>query len=488
MNVIEDLLRRTLSEVGARVTVADRAAPEVAQSPRHARSGRSAAIAAVIVVLVALVAVTQQDDTGEPSREVAAGPDGALARVGRFSVALADPPAGTPADATCVRLAPDDGYPVVCEGEPKRIAAEVVTAGSATIVYGVARGVVGLEGGIRQLATGDLDQTQHEAATVFLAVWNAAHADGVITGRTTDGATASFTIGRGIDDSVSAFEGLSTEPLFVYHHQMQVWALLPDGTTFQITAGEPTGHPFVSKDATVVAFGRESEAVFWDGVLLDLTDGSERKLPAFGMASFSDSGALAHAIPYDDEPATVEIVVRSPETYQELSRIPLGSSAEVGGIYGVSWVGDTIVVTTGHERPDALWKVEPTRRAARRIAVEPGKAWAVAEGPTQPVRAVRMDGKTAALVDISLDGAFRADVVATIRQPASGPTLDLADVRFLDSVGRVRVEELSDVAFTFADDDEPAYLIGDGRNLFLLSESGQLTYLLSDVAWAAAPQ
>lgn len=98
-----------------------------------------------------------------------------------------------------------------------------------------------------------------------------------------------------------------------------------------------------------------------------------------------------------------------------------------------------------------------------------------------------MQAGAAALVDIHLDGAFRTEVVTAIRQPASGPTLDLANIRFLESVGDVRVEELSDVAFTFTDADEPAYLIGDGNNLFLLSESGQLTYLLSQVAYATAP-
>lgn len=65
--------------------------------------------------------------------------------------------------------------------------------------------------------------------------------------------------------------------------------------------------------------------------------------------------------------------------------------------------------------------------------------------------------------------------------------LDPGAVAYLVPVGPVQARWHPDGTFTFEPGSEDAWLVGDGRNLFILGRSGSLTHLLSDVAAVGHP-
>jgi hypothetical protein len=406
------------------------------------------------------------------------------------------------ASPTCVRLAtspPTGSSAEVClsDAQPLLGASASTVAGTTTVVYGIGAGIRSARAMVDNVDVAETKQAVFGDRLAFVFVVGTPDAGGIVLGQpvSDDEAPpgASFGSGMpGIDPNPQREEAVDLPPpapiTFVFEHQRQIWALLDNGATVLLTGSKDgAGGGMVSPDRSTVLFGRVA-GIFDDLMALDVRTGETRRIGTAGAAAFSEDGALAVALPYDDSPVPVEIAVYEPGTFTERRRIRLGTSDAVS-VATVAWSrGESeLLIATGGDASRLLL-----------VDVGNGRVQPLGRAPSGVVQFGRGDrqGRHFALRDV--DGRLEVGSLTVASGRATFVRSGVVDrktpeavlgqtAHLLGPLGKVRLEMLSDVAFRLAPGETEAALVGDDENLFLVSSSGELTYLLSKVRWAGTP-
>lgn len=518
MTDLETRLRSTLNAVSSRIesesgnppALPDLIARQAPLRRVHSRHLFIVGAAALVIIAAAIISLW---NTPNRANRVTAGPNRVspatttlvvptLVSVtsGDLTVRLITVPGK--ADETCVAFVGSDRLPSapVCLASTStpNVAIASATVGRNTVVYGVGTGIASFAGAAQQIAVGTQEEVVVGSGRALLAVWNVPDADGVIYGSVFDPAERPVTavFGEGLD----GFEPNPRTPLPVdvpldgrillaYKHEGQVWAIKETGASVRLTGRNVTGYPVISPDGDNVLFPRDASANFADLVALNIRTGSERVIGAAGTLAFAPDGRLAFAPPFDDT-VTVEVAIRSAKSFDEIVRIPIAGSDQVGNVEAIAWSADgrTLLLTTTQGRE--LWVVDVQRRRAQRINTQPAgldASWAVGRGTKQGFPVVRTTSDHSEIGTLLLDGTNGTFKGVPMDTSTAEAALRAGDVRSLSPVGSISLQMISGALFTFRPGGEESFVLSDGEATFLVSSSGKLRYLLSEAAGASAP-
>lgn len=294
---------------------------------------------------------------------------------------------------------------------------------------------------------------------------------------------------------------MDEEILFAFRRHGSTWAVgRASGTEYRLTHGPGDSGPAVGPDRSTTAFGRRDyEGVYDETIVLDARRGRAKPIGIAGVAAFSTDGQLAVGEPVDDDLADTEIVVREPGSWSETARITLGPQREVGSVVDLAWDVDnrSLLASVAHwnlpDRPagTALWWIDTVGASAHRLAVRDADGagdWIIGSarsGGAFP--AIRKLGNQATWGELRVSTeTARLEPWGPLPHGTDEVSLDPSSVAYLSPAGKVQVRR-SGPSFTFEPGPEEAFLLGDGRNLFLLSRSGRLTHLLAGVAAGSSP-
>lgn len=493
---VEERLMRALGEVASRIADDDR--PLVMRDITPTRSshwlGRAVVAAAVLAVVVGVGIAARWDGSDGVPITVGAPHPLLTIEVGGETIGLRPTTSGD----RCVELDVVPGVtpvdpPACLLGRPLAVQ-ETVRAGR-TLVYGIAASpdrflVTPSSAEFREVTFGD--------GAAFVLVINSVNASGVVTLMDDTGrrvAEAAFDHG-GPPRLPKGTIGKS-RILLAFHQDGAVWAVTSDGNRVRLSDGtlkNPDDFPIVAADGHTVLYGKaspEEGSVFDVPLALDARDGTTSTISNFGETFSSDGRLVAGVIGHDDASAEEEVVVLDGATFSEAGRVTFArSSDEVGGVLHLAWdVGDRELLAVA-KRTD-LWTLDTFGGTATRLAVDAAEAgeWVIAEQAVAPgvFPAVRRRGSLSDWGYLRVEGGHATfERVRSLPTRTTQATLDAGRVLFLDRLdGPLAVG--GDDRLTASSDDEPTYLIGDGRNLFQLTAAGVLTFLLPAIDFASAP-
>lgn len=497
---IEERLTRTLEEVAGRIAARHRPFDSVDTAAPQSWTGRrrwAVGVAAALVVVVGLgagllltLASKDRDAVSVPAGE---GEILLTAMVGGDSVALR---LTNNSSDRCVdiQFPPGiDASAAAClSGRPLAIQA-TLRAGS-TVVYGIgepgARFSISLEGDVAEL-----HQTRVGEGVAFVAIIDTPRASGTVEVLDRDGRVlAEADFDNGASPRVAKGTIGNAEMLFAFRRDGAVWAALDNGTIVRLsdgTAQAPDGYPFVSPDGlsifhTVTNF----EGIFDTPVVLNARDGSTRQ-SMFSVTAFSSDGRhAAGVIPADDPGTARDVVVIETTTLSEVARVSIPAEEAGGDLTGLVWDVDGGLLVTSGPRLLVLQPFNQPATATSGRDTSPTSSWMPAKA-FEPGRfsALRRTGVAVEFGVLHLDGStatFERGRQVTWETPEA--TLDPTQIRFLQPLqGPLEVNDRGHVTrptggFTAL----PAFLVGDGQNLFQLVD-GDLSFLISNVDFASAP-
>ena len=471
----------------------------------------------VVVALVAVVAVvgagvalaatrtTEPGDrppvstgTSSTTTTTTTTSDGALLRASHGGTSARLHEGGAP---TCVRLEPAAATatapPEVCLSDAQpRLVAGALTSGTVTFVYGIAEGVRSVVANVEQGRVAVTEQAPLGGRLAFLFAVDGPDADGMVLGQPVadDEPPPGAVFGsglRGVDPNPQRIEPVDLPPpspiRFVFEHQRQVWAHLESGADVPLTGEQVgAGGGLVSPDGATVLYGRVA-GVFDELVALDVRTGASRTVGTAGASAFSPSGALAVALPFDDSPVDVVLAFFEAGSLDADGQVTLGRSDVVGAVRSLAWRSDReLLVATDGPAPQ-LFVVDARARSLRPVSGAPSGAVQLGRADAEGRHlTLREDGGALEIGTLSIAGG-RATYRRSAEVPRGTPEAALDRPAFVFSpMGKVRAEPQGDAHVRLVPGPVEAALIGDGETLFLVTSTGELTYLSSKVRSAAA--
>jgi hypothetical protein len=496
---LEERLAHTLNEVASRIPDDDRplVLGDGAPSSRTPTWTRAAVAAAAILAVLAIGLAIRVQGRDEMS-VITEGPRTLLStEVGGVPVGLRLSNSG---GDRCVALhredANDIGFqpPACLSGRP--IVVQATIRGGTTLVYGMADGAKRFTSAVREVTVPHLQQVDLGDSGAFLLRVDLPNASGFVQAIGDDGrilAEAGFDHGGPARPPKSTIG--ASRILLAYRQGGAVWAVTTEGTAVRLgdgTIDAPDGYPFVAPDGHTVLYSArnfQAQANFAQPLALDARDGSTRTVSVSGTAFSSEGRFVAGSPPVDDN-VDVDVAVLDVATYKEVQTVSLGLAAAVGVVSDLGWdAGDaSLIAVSGQQRQ--LWWIDRSRGTATRLAVDGEPAeWVVAEHAVAPgtFPAIRRQGSSVDFGYLRINPSRASfDRVRPLPLVTSQATLQAGDVSFLEPVqGTITAKE--DGKLSLQANGRTSYLIGDGTNLFQLTSSGALVFLLGDVQGASAP-
>lgn len=525
MTEVDDRLRRTLEVVAGRVET-DETAELQLPPPEHVaitRVLRPALVAAAVLVAfgVAGILAWRQGSMETPvERDVVAGPASRsvptttgvtassaegfiVASYGDLVVKLSAIPPLDGGGGWCVKFtstsSPVDPAPDVCiDPATPGLNVQRVIIGRRTVVYGLGASVASFTGSMAEDAMPVAQQQgPYGPVRAFAMIWDAPDVNGIIFGDHVDPSTSPLTavVGTGLP----GFEPNPSSPLpvdvpfddrmlFAYKHQGQVWAILESGANVRLTGNRVTGFPLIAPDGDTVVFPRDAEAIFADLVALDIRTGRERIVGNASSSAFAADGRLAAVLPIDDEvPRTLSIL--RPGSFDKIADINLERE---DGSNGLAWSADgrAILVNSATDGRSRLSIVDVASRTVTPVDVRgtpTDASWRFATGTSRGWPAVRSAGGRTEIGLLTVKNGSGTFAGVAMKTATAEADLNVSRLTGFAGVGRVAVQMVGDAHFTFKPADTDAYVIADEEEIFHVTATGELTYLLSDSRGPSAP-